>query len=738
MSRGCLHRIIKKRSDSLNVLFKDALVDCATKLWKYDIITDAVRANVLDPSKGGKEERASNLFTALYNAVKVADLANQTVHMIRLVEISEDVGGTQIGAVLRKDLAGFDIQIPKRPVLVSDHKGYHSESACVNESQMGMGDDRELCQRVRRILHRVLKIYYHSLLKGESILADFASKMCEKGLISKPVKSGSFDEIMADFQACWEFANLKKLEEQCFGFLDILKDLGGPSRMAADVLERDWNENVEKEIKETFLRRKRFQKSQSTPENHSKKPIIKRNVYSETDLPHLSIDDQQIDNGSQHVHDANGSIQGGKSLNSVAEETDPKYTDNYYYETGKEEQDLVSNGSPHFTTSFARPMNNDHPNDILVPGRNEKQSLKLTFSQTDSGIPHTSQTISASSLSTLQPSTAPDSHTPHQEESFDQTGDLSGTGKTFVAPTQDTHIRQSQSGPSDTAYLQSQPFSSNHSSDLFIQSLKKDKEKLEVEKTEVNLILRNKYEQEILDLREQKIELDTLLKKNYEQNILELKEKIKELEQKRESERKQFEFNRRNLEKRKEEQERKLKEEQEKQDLRENSLKGKDDDLYSQILQLRVDQKEFNAQKNELSKQKKTLEDREEKLKGIEQRERLVLSQEKQLEADKRNFQKQKKEENRKLVQQKKHLEEENRKLVQQKTKMAEEQKQLKEEKKDHTKQRDELQNNIKTQDKKLQKRERNSKIMFVIAFLLLLFCLLYTIIKTQFFAVSK
>ena len=488
MNRGCLHGIIKKRSDSLNLLFKDALLDYATKLWKYDIITDAMRENVLDTSKGGKEERASRLFTALYNAVKVADLANQTVHMIRLVESLEDVSGAQIGAELRKDLADLDIDIPlrmKRLVLVSDHKGYHSESACVNESQMGMGEDRELCQRVRKILHRVLKFHYHGLLKGDLLLADFASKMFEKGLISKPVKSGSFDEIMADFQACWEFANLKKLEEQCLGFLDILKDLGGPSRMAADVLERDWNENVEKEINETFLRRKRFQKSQSTPESHSKKPVIKRNVYSETDLPHLSIDNQQIDNGSQHVRDANGSIHGRKSLESVPEETDPKYTDNYYYETGKEEQDLVSNGSPHFTTSSARPMNND-PNNALVPGRDQKQSLTLSFSQTnheDSGIPHTSQTISPSSLSTLQSSTAPESHTPYQEESFDQTRDLSGTGKTFVAPTQDTHIRQSQSGTSDTAYLQSQPFSSTHSSDLCIQSLKEDKGKLEVEKT---------------------------------------------------------------------------------------------------------------------------------------------------------------------------------------------------------------------------------------------------------------
>ena len=466
MNRGCLHGIIKKRSDSLNLLFKDALVDYAIKLWKYDIITDAVRENVLDPGKGGKEERASSLFTALYNAVKVADLANQTVHMIHLVDILEDVSGAQIGAVLRKDLADFDIHIPlrmKRPVPVSDHKGYHSETTCVNESQMGMleeRDDRELCKKVVRLLCRVLESHHHRLLKaleGDSLLSDFASKMLEKGLISKPIKSGSFDEIMADFQTCWELMNLMKLEVQCVDFLDILRDLGGSCRMAADVLEGDWSKNVEEEIKETFLHTKRFHKTQSAPQNYSKKPVINwiQTAYSETDLLQLSIDE------SQHVLGANG----GRNQT--------------------QEQGLVSNGSPHFTTSFARPMNND-PNDQLVPGRNQKQSLTLSFSQThheDSGIPHTSQTISASSLSTLQSSTAPESHTPYQEESFDQTRDLSGIRKRFVAPTQATHIRQSQSGPSDTAHLQSQPFSSTHSSDLFIQSLKEDKGKLEVEKT---------------------------------------------------------------------------------------------------------------------------------------------------------------------------------------------------------------------------------------------------------------
>ena len=353
-----LHSIIKKWSSYLTFLFKEGLVEYATNLWSHEIITDAVKENVLDTSKGGKEERASSLFTALYNAVKVAEPTKQTIHMIRLVGILEDVGGTQIGEVLREDLAEFDIHIPskiKRSVFASKHKKYHSETTYVNECQMGMVEERELCKKVVRLLCMVLESHHHRLLKaleGDLLLTEFTSKMFEKGLISKPIKSGSFDEIMADFQARWELVNLKKLEKQCLDFLDILRDLGGSCKMAADDLESDWTKNVEEEIKETFLRRKRFQKSHSTPQNDSKKPVIYRfrNAYSESDLPHLSIDNQQFDNESLHVRDANDSIHGRKSLESVPEETvstDSKYTDNYC-QHGEEEQDLVSNESPTF------------------------------------------------------------------------------------------------------------------------------------------------------------------------------------------------------------------------------------------------------------------------------------------------------------------------------------------------------------------------------------------------------
>ena len=700
-------------------------MEYATNLWSREIITDAVKENVLDTTKGGIEERASSLFTALYNAVKVADPVKQGIYLIRLVGILEDVGGTQIGAVLRGDLAELDINIPskiKRSVFASGHKEYHLER-----------DDRELCKKVVRLLCMVLESHHHRLLKalkGDPLLADFTSKMLKKGLISKPIKSDSFDEIMANFQARWELVNLKKLERQCLDFLDILRDLGGSCGMAADVLESDWTKNVEEEIKETFLRRKRFQKSHSTPQNDSETPVIYqiRNAYSETDLLQLSIDNQQFDNESQCVHDANDSIHGRKSLESVPEETvptDSKYTD--YCQHGEEEQDLVSNGSPHFTTSSARPMNLNDPHNPIVPGRDQKQSLTLSFPMhhEDSGVAlsmHTSHNTSASNLSTLQ--SPPESQTPYQEESLDQTQNLSGIRKRIFAPTQATHIRQSQSGPSDTAYLQSQPFSSTHSSDLFIQSLKEDKKKLEVEKTEAITILRKKYEQD----------------------IIELKQKVKELEQKRESERKKFEFERKNLEKHKEEtknQERKLKEQQEKQDLREESLKDKDVDLQSQKLQLIVDQNEFHAQKNELSKQRKNVEDREEKLKGIEQknvkdreeklkeieqREKEVSSREQRLlQADKRNFQKHKKEEKKKT----KDLHEENKNLVQQKTQIEKENKILKKEK-------SKLQSKLNEQDEKLQKQERNGKIiliMFIIASFLLsilsaLIILFFAVIK--------
>ena len=323
---------------------------------------------------------------------------------------------------------------------------------------------------------------------------------------------------------------------------------------------------------------------------------------------------------------------------------------------------------PHFTTSSARPTNLNDPHNPIVPGRDQKQSSTLSFPMRheDSGVAlsrHTSQTTSSNNLSTLQ--SPSESQTPYQEVSLDQTQNLSAIRKRFVAPTQAIHIRQSQSGPSDTAYLQSQPFSSTHSSDLFmfIQSLKEDKKKLEEEKTEAITILRKKYEQD----------------------IIELKQRVKELEQKLEFERKKIEFERKNLEKHKEEtknQERKLKEQQEKQDLREESLKEKDVDLQSQKLQLIVDQNEFHAQKNELKKTKGQ-----------------------------------------------KNLHEENRNLVQQKTQMEEENKiSKKENSKQRSELQNTIstqQSKLNEQDEKLQKQERNGKIiliMFIIASFLLLF----------------
>ena len=136
MNPGSLHDVIKKRSDSLNLLFKEALVDYANKLWKYEIITDAAYENVLDTTKGGKEDRASSLCKALYNTVKVAEFPKQKIHMTHFLDTLEDVGGTETAAVLRKDLADLGIHIlPRYSVQVSDHKNFHSEPA--NPAVMG-------------------------------------------------------------------------------------------------------------------------------------------------------------------------------------------------------------------------------------------------------------------------------------------------------------------------------------------------------------------------------------------------------------------------------------------------------------------------------------------------------------------------------------------------------------------------------------------------------------------------
>ena len=142
MNPGSLHNVIKKRSDSLNLLFKDALVDYANKLWKYEIITDAAYENVLDPAKGGKEDRASSLCKALYNTVKVAEFPKQKIHMTHFLDTLEDLGGTETAEKIRKDLADLGIHIlPRYSVPVSDHKSFHSEPAnpAVMSYNLGVG-----------------------------------------------------------------------------------------------------------------------------------------------------------------------------------------------------------------------------------------------------------------------------------------------------------------------------------------------------------------------------------------------------------------------------------------------------------------------------------------------------------------------------------------------------------------------------------------------------------------------
>lgn len=183
MNRGCLHGIIKKRSDSLNLLFKEALVDYTNKLWKYEIITDTEHGNVLDPAKGGKEDRASSLCKALYNTVKVAEFPKQKIHMTHFLDTLEDLGGTETAEKIRKDLTDLGIHIlPRYSVPVSDHKSFHSEPAnpavmgynqgigyevpFVNESQIGRSSQSTMpvnCGLPTTPLNLVLPISQHPL-----------------------------------------------------------------------------------------------------------------------------------------------------------------------------------------------------------------------------------------------------------------------------------------------------------------------------------------------------------------------------------------------------------------------------------------------------------------------------------------------------------------------------------------------------------------------------------------------
>ena len=259
---------------------------------------------------------------------------------------------------------------------------------------------------------------------------------------------------------------------------------GAPAK-AAKKLEKDWSEEVEKQLTDiTFLRRqKMYKKSHSTPVNVvAIRPNINRKSYSETHSHGTSMESHhnhhETDSTQPFTSDIDNLKRDQVFLDSVEEtvSTDSFKTEDIYV-PGEEEQDLQKNCLSHCKST----INLSSPPNLLVPGQTKHQPSSLTFSQLQSeysGHPVTTTSSHYNSIpvtdssTTFQPPPAI-SHGPFQEERLEQGMELE-----VVTPKQATIQTESQNKSAN-----SQPISSAHSScSEYIQHLKDENQTLAAEK----------------------------------------------------------------------------------------------------------------------------------------------------------------------------------------------------------------------------------------------------------------
>ena len=131
---------------------------------------------------------------------------------------------------------------------------------------------------IRRVVVQELNRYNDKLSHAlDQSLPKFASLMLGRQFITNYVyeKNQTFEAIMHDFKAGLDMLNLEELCDHCSKFLTVLIEVGGPSSQAAERLKRNWNKEVHKKCKITFLPYPQQEISQPvescTTSNHSQK-----------------------------------------------------------------------------------------------------------------------------------------------------------------------------------------------------------------------------------------------------------------------------------------------------------------------------------------------------------------------------------------------------------------------------------------------------------------------------------
>ena len=115
--------VVQHHCTDLIEVFKQNLVHFANEFWSCNVITGAAKDNLLDPSKGGADLRASNLVSSICSTLSsLRNIRAQSVHMLFLLSILEKADELTLATNMRIEVAKMGIDLPPRwSTPVSDH-----------------------------------------------------------------------------------------------------------------------------------------------------------------------------------------------------------------------------------------------------------------------------------------------------------------------------------------------------------------------------------------------------------------------------------------------------------------------------------------------------------------------------------------------------------------------------------------------------------------------------------------
>ena len=138
-------------------------------------------------------------------------------------------------------------------------------------------------KEIKKALKNVITSCYATLYSTVSgCLPDFAMKMLQAELITHYVmRSEHFGNIMQDYTAGIEYiCSYTDLVNYCLKLLDVLRSLGGPVELAANILQEKWNDVMKKKFGRCFIPQPHEKRINSSPVVPSYQPP-KKPSYSE-------------------------------------------------------------------------------------------------------------------------------------------------------------------------------------------------------------------------------------------------------------------------------------------------------------------------------------------------------------------------------------------------------------------------------------------------------------------------